>query len=159
MDQTKYVTATDIGSFYHLSCQLALWKTFHNGHQPGRGGRRISEITRATFTRGDEWERIVVRRLEEQNLILRHSASVPFDSEVENDPRNHFYVIGGSFRRENLFKNEYISRGFQQVTFGTIKPDLIEVFKRVEDGKLIVEWRVIDVKSSKAMKVRSLQLY
>lgn len=37
----KYLTATDIASYYRLDCELALWKNFHKGHSPEKASSSI----------------------------------------------------------------------------------------------------------------------
>lgn len=97
-----------------------------------------------------------MKRLEDRGLTLRFSSTLSFEDQVRGDPRNHFFVIGASFKKVELFKDEYVARGQEPVAFGTIKPDFIEIWKRVDGGKLVVEWHIIDAKSSKAVKVLSL---
>jgi hypothetical protein len=149
----KYFTATDLGSYFHFSCQLALWRGFHEGRQPGLKRGTPGPRTLATFSKGFAWEETLVRRLEETGLILRVSGTTSLETQITGDPRNHFYIINASFKEEGLFKEEYIARKLPPVEFGTIKPDFIEIWKRVENDKLVIEWHVIDAKSSKAVKV------
>jgi hypothetical protein len=152
----KYFTATDLGSYFHFSCQLALWKGFHEGRQPGLKRGFPGPRTLATFSKGFAWEERLVRRLDEKGLILRFSGATSLETQITSDPRNHFYIINASFKEEGLFKEEYISRRQAPVEFGTIKPDFIEIWKRIEKDKLVIEWHVIDAKSSKAVRVYSL---
>ena len=152
----KYLTATDLASYYHLACQLSLWNAFHKGHKPNKNPHRVSSLRKATFARGNEWEETLVERLETQNLIFRFNPNDSFQSQVESDPRMHFYVIGASFKIEDLFADEFWARGTSPVAFGSFKPDFIEISKRVKNGKLQFEWVVIDAKSSKAVKVYTL---
>lgn len=152
--EDKYLTATDLGTYYHLACQLSLWKTFHGGHLHKRKPSQLSSITKATFARGNEWEEILVRRLDAQGLILRFSPTASLQSQLEDDPRTHFYVIGTSFKVHGLFADEFLARRTSPVPFGTFKPDFIEIWKCMNEGKLQIEWQVIDVKSSKSVKVR-----
>jgi hypothetical protein len=152
----KYFTATDLSGYFHFSCQLALWKGYHEGRQQTQKRGSLASRTLATFSKGFAWEERLVKRLEDNGLILRFSTTVSFEDQVRNDPRSHFFIIGASFKKEDLFKDEYVVRGQAPVAFGAIKPDFIEIWKRVEDGKLVVEWHIIDAKSSKAVKVLSL---
>jgi hypothetical protein len=149
----KYLTATDLGSYYHLSCQLALWMSFHEGHVARKRSIQPSSRVKAIFERGNEWENSLVRRLDRENLILRVSNSSPVHLQIENDPRNHFYVIGSSFHKDGLFAKEFTARGNESVAFGTFKPDYIEIWKRLEKETKVIEWHVIDAKSSKSLKV------
>lgn len=154
----KYFTATDLSAYYHFSCQLALWKGFHEGRQQTQKRGSPGSRTLATFSRGAAWEEKLVKTLEDKGLISRFSSTISFEDQVRSDSRNHFFVIDASFKKEELFKDEYVARGQAPVAFGTIKPDFIEIWKRVDEGKLIVEYHIIDAKSSKAVKVYPLTI-
>src|SRR5579871_714215 len=117
--EDKYLTATDLGTYYHLACQLSLWNAFHKGHLHKRKPSQLSSITKATFSRGNEWEGTLVRRLDAQDLILRFSPTASLRSQLEDDPRTHFYVIGASFKVHALFAGEFLARGTSPVPFGT----------------------------------------
>ena len=157
--ENKYLVATDLGAYYHLSCQLSLWTSFHKGKVSSRSPVKPSARVMAAFSRGNEWERHLVQRLDQENLILRVSNASTFQSQLEDDYRNHFYVIGASFKDINLFADEYRAHGHQRVAFGTLKPDFIEVWKRIENGRLVIDWHVIDAKATKAVKVLLLALF
>jgi hypothetical protein len=152
MTEHEYLTASDLKSFYHFGCQLELWKSVHEGHISNARGRP-SPISMAHINRGYKWENLLVKRLDEQNLILRLSSNTTFRSQVERDPRNHFYVINSSFKNRNLFQNEFIARRTTPIAFGTLKPDFIEVWKRVVNGRLSIEYHIIDAKASKSVQV------
>jgi hypothetical protein len=147
--------ATDVANFYSLNCKLALFKSYHDHDRLWQAdpSQTSSSLRQAIISRGCEWEDTLVKRLTEENLILTFSEDTPFLSQIENDPRAHFFVIGAKFRDPDLFREEYHSRGTFVVAWGTFKPDFIEIWKKIEDGNLVVEWRVIDAKSSKFMKV------
>ena len=72
MTEHQYITASDLKSFYHFGCQLELWKSVHEGHLPQARGRP-SPISMAHINRGYKWENLLVKQLDEQNLILRFS--------------------------------------------------------------------------------------
>jgi hypothetical protein len=148
----QYLTATDLGGYFHLSCQLSLWKTYHEGHQKGAGMTKIAPRTKATFFRGNEWENLLVKRLEANDLILRLRSNDSLVDSVLSEAREHFYVVGAAFKKPDLFAKEFAARGTRSVSFGLFKPDFIEVRKRVGE-KTTVEWHVIDAKSSKQVKV------
>lgn len=149
----EYVTASNLNSFFHFGCQLELWKSFHEGHVPRRH-EPPSSISRAHISRGHQWEKHLVHRLDAEKLILRVSKRTPFQAQVIADPRNHFYVIDSEFKERYVFQREYFTRRTAPITFGTFKPDFIEVWKRVESGRLIIEYHVIDAKASYALHVR-----
>ena len=148
----EYLTASNLNSFFHFGCQLELWKSFHEGHVPRRY-ESPSSISRAHISRGHQWEKSLIRCLDAENLILRMSKRTTFEAQVVADPRNHFYVINSEFKERNLFVNEYLSRRTTPVAFGTFKPDFIEVWKRVELGRLVIDYHVIDAKASYALHV------
>ena len=148
----QYITASNLASFYHFGCRLELWNSFHKGHV-GHRQESLSSISRAHISRGHQWEKHLVERLEAQDLILRISKRASFDAQVEADRRYHFYAINSEFKNRNIFANEYLSRGTGPVTFGTFKPDFIEIWKRIDNGKQVVEYHVIDAKASYALHV------
>lgn len=157
--ERQYFTATDLGSHFHYSCQLALWKTFHQKLGEKIPGQVHSARTRATFSRGYSFENSIIKRLDELGLVLKFSKKESLEAQVANDPRDHLYVIGSSFKEDALFRDEYLARGVTPVSFGMFKPDFIEIWKRVVDGKLIFEWHVIDAKSTKSIKVQFPSVY
>jgi hypothetical protein len=148
----QYVTASLLKSYYHFSCQLEIWKSFHEGHL-SRNGYAPSPLSKAHISRGQAWERIVVKRLKENNLILSFSRNKSLQSQIEGDPRAHFYVVNSAFKEKNLFKKEFIDRGSKPIAFGWIKPDFIEIWKRFDGGKPVIEYHVIDVKASLSVQV------
>ena len=152
MTEHQYITASDLKSFYHFGCQLELWKSVHEGHLPQTRGRP-SPISMAHINRGYKWENLLVKQLDGRNMILRFSPSASLRSQIENDPRNHFYIINSSFKDRNLFENEFVARGVTPVAFGTLKPDFIEIWKRAVNGKLAIEYHIIDAKASKSVQV------
>jgi hypothetical protein len=152
MTEHQYLTASDLKSFYHFGCQLELWKSVHEGHI-SNARSRPSPISMAHINRGYKWENLLVKRLNEQDLILRLSPNTTFRSQIERDPRNHFYIINSSFKKRNLFQNEFIARRTTPVAFGALKPDFIEVWKRVVNGRLSIEYHIIDAKASKSVQV------
>jgi len=151
--ERQYFTATDLGSHFHFSCQLALWNTFHQTRGDKSNGQTFSSRTKATFSRGRTWENNLVKRLDEQGLVLKRSSKESLRSQIEKDPRDHFYIIGASFKDENLFREQYRALGVSPILFGTFKPDFIEIWKRVEGDRIVFEWHVIDAKSTKSVKV------
>src|SRR5271169_6876680 len=148
----QYLTASNLKSFYHFGCQLELWKSFHEGHLPKKRDPP-SSISMAHIKRGYRWESLLVKQLNEQNLILRFSNGTPLLSQIEKDPRDHFYIINASFKDKDLFKREFLARGVTPVAFGSLKPDFIEIWKRVKNEKRIIEYHIIDAKASKSVQV------
>jgi hypothetical protein len=113
----------------------------------------------AHIKRGHQWEKTLVEKLDEQNLIMRFSNSTTLEAQIENDPRNHFYIINASFKDQNLFHKEYVARGTTPVMFGSLKPDFIEIWKKVVDQKLFIDYHIIDVKASKTLQVCPLLVF
>lgn len=148
----QYLTATDLKSFFHFGCQLEIWKSFHEGHLRQKR-HRPSPITMAHFNRGRKWEALLVKRLDEQNLILRYSKNTPFQIQIEKDPRDHFYVINSSFKDDGLLQKEFLAQGMIPYKFGLLKPDFIEIRKLIKNGKSVFEYHIIDAKASKIVQV------
>jgi len=146
-NEYKYFTPSDINAYFHFACQLQLWKSFHERHGPGVRSRPPALKT-AHMKRGYLWEKLIVERLDQRNLILRFSSTTSLREQIERDTRDHFYIIGSSFNNPDLFRDEYISRNQTPVKFGSFKPDFIEVWKRNTHGKLVIEYHVIDAKAS-----------
>ena len=148
----QHITASDLKSFYYFSCWLELWKSVHEGHIPENRGD-ASTLSMAHINRGHKWESLLVKQLDQKKLILRFSSGVPLRLQIEDDPRDHFYIINSAFKDRNLFQKEFTARGANSVAFGTLKPDFIEVWKRVENGKKVIEYHIIDAKASKSVQV------
>ena len=66
------------------------------------------------------------------------------------DERDHFFIANLTFYApQDQLNIRYHDEGFEPVLFGLAKPDLLEI-TRVGGT---IEWRVIDAKASKMMKV------
>ena len=122
----------------------------------GSAKQPISEILKATFTRGEHWEASLLTWLDEQDLLLKVAGSVLEGQDVQEiieiDERDHFFVTGLVFRPpESAFVAKFRANGRDPVQFSIAKPDLLEVRKE-KDGS--IRWQVIDAKSSSDVKVR-----
>lgn len=147
------VSASALGQYHHFSCQLALWKSYYEKPGAEKPSGIFKPTTKAVLKRGRDWENKLVRQLKEQDLILVFDRQNSFRDQIEDDPRSHFYVIGAAFTSPDLFSYEYQKRGVTPVKFGTIKPDFIEIWKRRENNRQIIEWHIIDAKASTSLKV------
>lgn len=123
-----------------------------------RSNRRpeLSELTKATFSRGDKWESTLFSWLDAKGLLLTILGGSLEGQEIEEsidiDERDHFFVAGLSFiPPANAFESKFRENGQTPIQFGVAKPDLVEIQKQ-EDGT--ISWRVIDAKSSAEVKVR-----
>jgi hypothetical protein len=151
------ISATNIAVYHHLSCDLYLWNTYHEpvAFADPDLPQEISEISKAQFHRGEEWESTLFEWLDKSNLLLRVPPR-PMMAEVlmENilaDDRDHFFIAGLRFwPPQEQLAERFEALGTQPVNFGLSKPDLVEVVRK-EDK---VVWKVIDAKASKAVKVR-----
>jgi hypothetical protein len=148
----QYLTATNLKSFFYFGCQLEIWKSFHEGHLP-QNPYKPSPISMAHFSRGRKWEALLVKRLDEQKLVLRYSKNIPLQSQIEKDPRDHFYIINSRFQDDNLLQKEFLDRGTIPYRFGLFKPDFIEIHKIIKNGKPMIEYHIIDAKASRSVQV------
>ncbi|PPQ75118.1 hypothetical protein CVT26_008296 [Gymnopilus dilepis] len=156
MEGKKNLTATDLATHQHFRCDLYIYNLYHgrSGPGPGYNGASPSEISKAHFQRGIDWEASLLSWLECKALLLK-VPSKPFKSEelLENilaDERNHFFVAGLSFwppQRE--LDQRFLEEHNTPIKFGLAKPDLLEIWKN--DRRII--WRVIDAKASRHFNV------
>lgn len=157
------LTATNLAAYHHLNCDLYLHNVYNRSAQSTRTDTSIlqksaSELAKAHFDRGLEWEARLLSWLDHQGLLLR-VPSMPVEAchLVENieyrfsEGQDHFFIAGLSLKppAEELAKR-FKEVGAEPVNFGLAKPDLLEI-TRTETG---VAWKVIDAKASKAIKVR-----
>ncbi|KAJ7476303.1 hypothetical protein B0H11DRAFT_1727332 [Mycena galericulata] len=154
----KPLSATNLATHFHLDCDLYL----HNIYRPrGTEAKEPSELTKANFKRGLDWEQsCLLPFLDRVNLLLT-VPSVPLDGNVlraniEADDREHFFVAGIEFWPPQEFIQRFLDRGVEPVHFGVAKPDLLEITRT----PLGVTWTVIDVKASKTVKApHHVQIY
>jgi hypothetical protein len=150
------LSATNLATHHHLQCDLFLYNVYHGSSSDYRhAAANTSELTKAQFERGNDWEGSLLAWLDEQGLLLTVRSSVldadDFKAIIEFDDRDHFYVTGLSFwPPQAAFDQEFLRAGALPVSFGLFKPDLIEI-TRMPAGT--VTWRVIDAKASKGVKV------
>jgi hypothetical protein len=154
------LSATNLASHQHLGCDLFLYNVYHGleNHNAynSKDNPKISELSKAQFERGNDWEAMLFHWLDMEGLLLT-VASGPLDGWdireiIELDERSHFFIAGLRFWPPNVaLKAAFKEAGSNPVEFGLAKPDLLEV-SREEDGSWA--WRVIDAKSSKAVHVR-----
>jgi hypothetical protein len=145
------LSATNIAVHHHLSCDLYL----HNVYYRDKGSAQDpSELAKANFERGLEWEELLFSFLDQENLLLTIPPA-PVDGNVlsaniEADDRDHFFVTGVAFWPPPELKQRFLDAGTDPVNFGLAKPDLLEI-TRMPSG--VITWKVVDAKASKAVKV------
>ena len=147
------LSATNLASAHHLGCDLYLHNAYHASEIPRNRLTLPSELSKAQFARGNDWESTLFRWLDEEDLLLTvHSSALDAGELFEIlqfDERDHFFVAGLSFwPPKDALAAEYSKAGTQAVTFGLAKPDLVEITRK--DGT--ITWQVIDAKASQAMK-------
>jgi hypothetical protein len=151
------LSATNIAAHHHLSCDLFLHNVYH-GSPSLSTGNPPSELSKAQFERGNDWEAKLCSWLDAEGLLLT-VLSRPLTADdlreiIDIDERSHFYIAGLTFwpPREALAA-EFLRAGTNPVEFGLFKPDLLEI-TRSDDGS--VNWKIIDAKASKEVKVNAL---
>jgi len=158
MSPKSSLTATNLSIYQHLSCDLYIYNIYN-----GQGTTATetsasdpSELSKAHFQRGLDWETCLYSWLDQSNLLLK-VPHVPleqatFRENLQFDDRDHFYVTGLSFwppQRE--LDARFTTFRSEPLNFGLAKPDLLEI-RRTETG---FQWRVIDAKASKSVKVKT----
>ncbi|THV06207.1 hypothetical protein K435DRAFT_645616 [Dendrothele bispora CBS 962.96] len=158
------LSATNLAAYHHFNCDLYLYNTYHGTAQqtPSKSTpNQVSELSRAQFQRGIDWETRLLSWLNEQQLLLTvPSVALRGEDLVENilnDDRDRFFISGISFAPpQDDLDRLYIEAGREPVKFGVAKPDLLEI-RRVENGFV---WKVIDAKASKSAKTsHQVQIY
>ncbi|KAF5355004.1 hypothetical protein D9756_005484 [Leucocoprinus leucothites] len=147
------ISATNIAVYHHLNCDLYLWKTYNEPVSFIDPPKETSELSRAQYHRGEEWESILLEWLDKSDMLLRVPPK-PMEAEVliENilaDDRDHFFIAGLCFwpPRDRLAER-FEALGNKPVNFGLCVPDLLEVEHKGEK----VSWKVVDAKASKSVK-------
>jgi hypothetical protein len=149
------LSATNIAAYHHLNCDLYLWNTYNEPVAQTDSPQETSEISRAQFHRGLEWESTLFAWLDESNMLIRVPPS-PMEAEIlmENilaDDREHFFIAGLCFWPPyQQLAERYQALGVQPVKFGVGKPDLVEITRQ---GDRAI-WKVVDAKASRGVKVR-----
>lgn len=154
------LSATDLAVFHHLkSCELYLHNVYYgsstdNMSSSDRGSiAPDSELSKANYKRGNDWESHLFSWLDDNGLLLtipsKPITGTQFIENLINDDRDYFFVAGLSFWPPEELKLRFLEAGTEPVQFGIAKPDLLEV-KRTSDG---FTWKVIDAKASNSVKV------
>ncbi|KAH8828421.1 hypothetical protein DL96DRAFT_1603184 [Flagelloscypha sp. PMI_526] len=158
MSAKKPLSATNLAGHNTRSCDLYLYNIYH---KKGSGIREDSEINKAHYQRGLEWEKCLLDWLDAQNLLLTVPSTPMHGPDLlENiywDERNHFFISNLTFYApQDQLNTRYRDEGFEPVLFGLAKPDLLEITRMGSS----IEWRVIDAKASKMMKTsHQVQIY
>jgi hypothetical protein len=152
---THRLSATNLAAHYHHKCDLLLHNIYHGSSSLSTADLPFdSELTKAQFERGNDWEAKLLSWLDAKYLLLT-VPSHPITADVlrehiDADDRSHFYIAGLSFwPPRDALASEFSRAGTTPVEFGLFKPDLLEITRF--DG--YVGWKVIDAKASKGVKV------
>lgn len=157
MSPKQSLTATNLAVYQHLSCDLYIHNVYNGTGNPNHnaGTSSPSELSKAQFKRGLDWESTLYSWLDRSRLLLK-VPSIPLEAStlLENilaDDRKHFYIAGLTFwPPKHALEHKFRQVGSDPLTFGLSKPDLLEII-RTDVG---IQWRVIDAKASKNVKVR-----
>jgi hypothetical protein len=154
MNRKGTLSATNLAVHHHLSCDLYLHNVYHGPSTPGQTST-CSEISKAQFERGTEWETLLFSWLDKSNLLLT-VPSAPFQANelrenIQADDRDHFFIAGLTFwPPKDALNAHFLENGTEGLNFGLAKLDLLEI-SRAQDGR--ITWKVIDAKASNAVKV------
>ncbi|KAG8771212.1 hypothetical protein FRC16_005981, partial [Serendipita sp. 398] len=142
--------------------------------QPGQSTQTASALVTAQYQRGIKWEARLFRSLENHNVLIRvppSSDSTPQSPKQIRDIlldgskhlmeiEDHVYITGIVFQSPS-FESELEEHGSPKgsIAFGVAKPDLIKLTliksannKGSKSTGRMIEWEVIDVKSSTTLK-------
>ncbi|KAJ7668719.1 hypothetical protein DFH06DRAFT_207163 [Mycena polygramma] len=155
------LSATNLAVHHHLSCDLYLHNAYHRVQDSdSHNAQDPSELAKANFERGLEWEALLFSFLDQEDLLLT-IPSTPVDGDVlsaniEADERDHFFVAGVAFWPPPELRQRFLDAGTDPVNFGLAKPDLLEINRT----PLGITWKVVDAKASKAVKTsHHVQIY
>ncbi|KDR75650.1 hypothetical protein GALMADRAFT_248246 [Galerina marginata CBS 339.88] len=163
MSAKKSLSATNLAVHQHLSCDLYIHHIYNGIEDRGlyTGTASPSELAKAQFKRGIDWESSLYSWLDRSHLLLQ-VPSIPLgaDSLLENilaDDRSHFFITGLTFwPPQAQLKERFIQAETEPLTFGLAKPDLLEI-RRTNNQ---IQWRVIDAKAAKHVKTsHHVQIY
>ncbi|KAJ7287131.1 P-loop containing nucleoside triphosphate hydrolase protein [Mycena rebaudengoi] len=155
------LSATKLAVHHHLSCDLYLHNVYY-GRNKSSEGQDPSELSRANFERGIDWEQsCLFPFLDRENLLLTIPPT-PVDAatliaHIEADDRDHFFVAGTAWWPPAELKQRFLEVGCTDpVEFGLAKPDLLEITRSPRG----VTWKVVDAKASKSVKTsHHVQIY
>ncbi|TFK44927.1 hypothetical protein BDQ12DRAFT_695260 [Crucibulum laeve] len=163
MSRTNSLSATNLAVHHHLNCDLYLHNAYHEERTAGTKGqdKPLSELSKAQFKRGLDWESTLYSWLDRSELLLKVPC-IPLEAKtlIENiqaDDRDHFFITGLTFwPPEAQLNKRFLKTNSVPVIFGLAKPDLLEI-TRTSDG---VTWKVVDAKASKSVKTsHHVQIY
>ena len=156
MSRKGTLSATNLAIYHHLSCDLYLHNVYHGPAGP-RPTSTSSEILKAQFERGTDWESLLFSWLDKGCLLLRVLTvpSIPLQAnklreDIQADGRMHFFIAGLTFwPPKEALKAHFLENGTECVNFGLAKLDLLEIILG-DDG--CITWKV-EVKASNVVKV------
>jgi len=159
MSGKQSLSATNLAVHQHLNCDLYVHNVYHGtsasaSASPEAGTSSPSELSKAQYKRGLDWESSLYSWLDRSNLLLK-VPSIPLDAEslLENilaDEREQLFIAGLTFwpPQASLAKR-FTQERTEPLNFGLAKPDLLEI-RRSANG---IQWRIIDAKASRHVKV------
>ncbi|KAF8161323.1 hypothetical protein B0H34DRAFT_652731 [Crassisporium funariophilum] len=166
MSGKQSLSATNLAVHQHLNCDLYIHNVYNGSTlpcitAPDTGITGPSELAKAQYKRGLDWETCLYSWLDQSQLLLK-VPSMPFEANsllenIQADDRSHFFITGLTFwPPKALLAERFAAAGTEPLNFGLAKPDLLEI-KRTQEG---VRWRVIDAKASKFVKTsHHIQIY
>ncbi|PPQ79589.1 hypothetical protein CVT26_015431, partial [Gymnopilus dilepis] len=163
MKARSSLTATNLAVHQHFNCDLYVHNVYHGRTVLGQpsGTSSPSELSKAHFKRGLDWESSLFSWLDRSNLLLK-VPSIPIEGNrlLQNilaDDRSHFFIAGLTFwPPQNELDERFIKMKTEPLVFGLAKPDLLEITKVGQR----IQWRVIDAKASKHIKAsHHIQVY
>ncbi|KAF8806577.1 hypothetical protein BYT27DRAFT_7101537 [Phlegmacium glaucopus] len=164
MDGKHSLSATNLAVYQHLNCDLYIHNVYNGASQntTDTGTSSPSELTKAQYKRGLDWESSLYSWLDRSKLLLK-VPSMPLEASsllenIQADDRIHFFITGLNFWPPQAKLAEMFARArTEPFNFGLAKPDLLEI-KRTKDG--VIGWRVLDAKASKHVKTsHHIQIY
>lgn len=155
MNGKHSLTATNLAVYQHLNCDLYIHNIYNGSASTELSSSSPSELTKAHYKRGLDWESVLYTWLDDSNLLLK-VPPIPLEGNnlLENifaDDRNYFFIAGLTFWPPEAQLSEKFKESVNPpLHFGLAKLDLLEI-RRTDDG---IQWRVIDAKASRHVKVR-----
>ncbi|KAJ7496852.1 hypothetical protein FB451DRAFT_1209000 [Mycena latifolia] len=155
------LSATNLAVHHHLSCDLYLHNIYHRRGKPNNDAQDASELAKANYERGLDWEQSCLLPFLDTNNLLLTVPPAPVDADIlsaniEADDRDHFFIAGVAFWPPPELKQRFLDAGADPVNFGLAKPDLLEITRTTQG----ITWKVVDAKASKAVKTsHQVQIY
>ncbi|KND03425.1 uncharacterized protein SPPG_00910 [Spizellomyces punctatus DAOM BR117] len=151
-----YLTATDLARFHVHFCRKLLWLS-NDKRRRAKNRKEFTEVSlwdQARFRKGTRWEdqlRVGLELLHGPPHIISAGELIGL---ITLDTRKHFYVVDVAFASPSFSRQFASKRSIRTVSFGTFKPDFLEIWKHTDEGNFTqIRWRVIDAKASRKVKI------